>query len=207
MKKLLVVGLFKKLNAMLKKSVLFLFTVVVSSSTYAQTQEPILGIKLGQLASEQFFECPRDGGRDNWCFLFEDEKYRSRPREPKDSWSLYPSDSTLPTWVKRSRLLLRPNAEGVVDNFTVSTFGQSVQDRVVGSVTTRFGEPKKLLRQIAKTGAGVEVETVFAVWETSDTAVIHLCTRVDACSLKFFTKDGYKKYNEKIAQDLAKDKL
>lgn len=206
MKKLLVESLLKKLNARLKESVLFISTVVISSSAYAQTQEPILGIKLGQLASEQFFECPRDGRRDNWCFLLEDQS-RLRPREPNDTWILYPSDSTLPTWVKRSRLLLRPNAEGVVDNFTVSTLGQSVQDRVVGSVTPRFGEPKKLLRQIAKTGAGVEVETVFAVWEASDTAIIHLCTRLDLCSLKFFSKDGYKKYNEKIEQDLAKDKL
>jgi hypothetical protein len=189
------------------KSVFLISTVAIPSLLYAQSQDPILGIKLGQLASEQFFECYSDGGRDNWCFLFEDEKYRSRPREPKDSWTLYPRNLTLPTWVKKGRFLLTPNADGVVDNFTIQTLGPSVQDRVVGSVTPRFGEPKKLLRQIAKTGAGVEVETVFAVWETSDTAVIHLCTRVDACSLKFFSKDGYKKYNEKIEQDLAKDKL
>jgi hypothetical protein len=185
------------------KSVFLALFFVISSSTHAQLIEPILGIKLGELAVGQFDECPRQ--RDKWC------TERMRPKKQDDWWVLYAphrdSPSALPTWVKsQEELMIKPNAEGIVDHFTVTTRGPRVQDSVISVVTGRFGEPNNLSKRTGQTATGVQVESIYAFWETPDIVVTHICSYIDECRLSFYTKEAYKRVLEKIEKNEKRDK-
>jgi hypothetical protein len=165
---------------------------------YADAQEPILGIKLGQDFQGQFSEC--QGRRDNWCTL---SSLPPGMLMPPDS----DSPTGLPTWVKRDRLFLEPNKDGKVDRFYVTTLGPQVQDRVVDSVTGRLGKPTDFDRQIKQTAAGAKVEVVSARWKTDDAVAVHVCTQVTSCMLFFYTPEAYARELERRKQALQRDKL
>jgi hypothetical protein len=182
------------------RNVLIASLLAVSVSAWAQLQEPILGVKLGQPLKGQFSQCA--GRRDNWCFV----------TPTTDKWiKLNPPDldspTGLPTWMKRDYLTLEPNPDGIVDQFYVETLGPSVQDRVIESVKGRFGDPKQLERTEKQTTGGAKVETAYAVWETQDAAVTHVCIRINSCVLSFYTADAYKRHKERMQQQLQRNKL
>jgi hypothetical protein len=165
---------------------------------YADAQEPILGIRLGQEFQGQFSEC--QGRRDNWCTL------SSLPPGilmPPDT----DSPTALPTWIKRDRLSLAPNKDGKVDLFYVTTLGPQVQDRVIDSVSGRFGKPTELDRQVKQTAMGAKFEGVSARWKTDDAVVVHVCTQINACILSFYTPEAYAREMERRKQALQRDKL
>lgn len=165
---------------------------------YVDAQEAILGIRLGQDFQGQFSEC--QGRRDNWCTL---SSLPPGVLMPPDS----DSPTGLPTWVKRDRLSLEPNKDGKVDRFYVTTLGPQVQDRVVDSVSGRFGKPVELEKHVKQNAMGAKAEVVTAMWKTADTVVVHVCTQINACMLFVYTPEAYAREIERRKQALQRDKL
>jgi hypothetical protein len=180
------------------RTLCFVALLALTAPAHADVQAPVLGISLGQDFQGQFSECK--GRRDNWCTL------TSLP-----PGSLMPPDTdsptALPTWVKRDRLFLEPNKEGKVDRFYVTTLGPQVQERVIDSVTGRFGPPTELDKQVKQNAMGAKVEVLYAKWTLANTVVIHQCSQVNACTLFFYTSEGYAQMQERRKQELKRDKL
>lgn len=170
------------------KNVLLAVLSGLSMQVTAQNQAPILGVRLGEDFKSQFSDCGA-GQRDNWCWTSNDKIFLM----PPDS----ESPTALPVWVKREKLYPRPNSEGKLDFFNVSTLGPRVQGRVITAVTERFGEPTYQSKEVKQTSGGAQFEVIYSRWSTSTTVVTHDCGRVDECKLSFFTAEAYEKLVER----------
>ncbi|MDI1270559.1 MAG: hypothetical protein PSV40_15835 [Polaromonas sp.] len=180
------------------RTLYFAALLALTAPAHADVQSPILGISLGQEFQGQFSECK--GRRDNWCTLTSLLPGSLMPPDTN-------SPTALPTWVKRDRLFLEPNKGGKVDRFYLTTLGPQVQERVIESVTGRFGPPTVLDKQVKQNAMGVKVEVLFAQWNTADTVVVHECSQVNACTLFFSTAEAYSQLQERRKQELKRDKL
>lgn len=172
---------------------------LVGLATYAQAEEnkPILGIRLGEDLAGQFSECGT-GQRDNWCWV-------------SDKAFLMPPDSDSPTglpiWVKRQKLFVNPNGEGKLDSFRITTLGPRIQERVIASVTGRYGEPSAIRKDIKKNSMGAQVEVIYAKWTTTTAVVTHDCFKLDECTLTFLTPEADTKLTERAKAMQQRDKL
>ena len=180
-----------------------LMVVAASSPAQAQVAEPVLGIQLGQ--PFKIVECV--GRRDNWCSADDPRYVGPNPRYlnlmPPDN----DSPTALPTWVKREKLYLELRSDGVVDKFYVTTLGPSVQERVVESISGRFGKPTKYERQIKQNAMGATVEVVSAFWQTADAVISHTCLKVNSCTVFFYTAEAYAAEVARMEQRKQRDKL
>ena len=177
-------------------------TVIVTinfSMASAQIAEPILGISLGGQVS--FDKCDVSQGK-NWS-----QVSFSTP----DFLALNPPDhlgpNALPTWVRQERIYIRPSKDGLIEAFSVNTFGPSVQDRVLKSISGRFGEPTSLRKRMAQTATGATFEVAYAQWVTADAVVVHVCSRMDQCNVRFLTLTGWTAQEAEWQQRLKRDKL
>jgi hypothetical protein len=117
------------------------------------------------------------------------------------------SPTGVPTWVKRSRILIDANGDGLIDMFRIESQGPRVQERVIESIRGRLGEPYSYKRSEAQTNMGVKVEIVYAAWKNDQIAVTHVCTSINSCSVTFYTAERYKKHLELMEQRMKRDKL
>lgn len=177
-----------------------LVVAVATSLTQAQISEPILGIPLGKT-----FEPRRcEGQRHNWCSIDSiDKNSRYFNLMPPDT----DSSTGLPTWIRREKLNLFLNADGVVDKFYVTTLGPSVQDRVVESISGRFGKPATLDKQSKQNSMGVTIEAVSALWQTSDAVITHTGSQINSCTVFFYTVESYATALARMQQQKQRDKL
>lgn len=186
------------------KNIAMLLVVTFASIARAQLSEPILGIQLGK--PFKIVQCAVD--RNTWCRSEED----SRIDRPNPSYVfLSPPDissaNALPTWVKLDTTQLDMSPDGVAEKFSVKTFGPSVQDRVVDSISGRFGKPTTYEKKTRQTNMGVSVDIVFAQWETADAVITHGCTQINSCTVIFYTKEAHSKAKLLLEQRKQRDKL
>lgn len=180
-----------------------LMAAVTSSLAQAQIAEPVLGIQLGQLF--KIVQC--SGRRDNWCSTNDLRYYGANNR----IWSLMPPDddspTALPTWVRREKLVLESRSDGVVEKFYVNTLGPSVQDRVVESISGRFGKPTTYEKRTMQNAMGATVEAVSAIWKTADAVISHTCSQINSCTVFFFTAEAHAAEMVRMEQRKLRDKL
>jgi hypothetical protein len=185
------------------KNLVVLFVVTFASLARAQLSEPILGIQLGQ--PFKIVQC--EGRRDNWCSLEDTKRIGANPRY----LSLMPPDTdsstALPTWVKREKLSIELRPDGVADKFYVTTLGPSVQDRVVESISGRFGKPTKYEKQAKQNAMGATVEAISAIWQTADAVISHTCSQINSCIVFFYTVEAYAEAAARMEQRKQRDKL
>lgn len=169
----------------------------------SQLSEPVLGVQLGQVF--KIIKC--EGQRDNWCTTENLSTLGASPRALR----LMPPDtnspSALPTWVRRESLYLEFRTDGVVDKFYVTTLGPSVQDRVVDSISGRFGKPKLYEKKTAQNSFGAATEVVSATWETADAYISHSCSTLTTCTVFFATAEAHAAMKARQEQSKKQDKL
>ena len=186
------------------KNLVLLIVVTFTSLARAQLTEPILGIQLGQ--PFKIVQCAVD--RNTWCRSEEDARLdRPNPSFVFLSPPDVSSSNALPTWVKLDKTQLELRSDGVAEKFYVKTFGPSVQDRVVDSISGRFGKPTTYEKQAKQNAMGASVDVVFAIWQTADAVITHGCSQINSCTVIFYTTEAYSKAKLLMEQRKQRDKL
>ena len=186
------------------KNLALLLVVTFTSLARAQLTEPILGIQLGQ--PFKIVQCAVD--RNTWCRSEEDARLdRPNPSFVFLSPPDVSSSNALPTWVKLDKTQLELRSDGVAEKFYVKTFGSSVQDRVVDSISGRFGKPTTYEKQAKQNAMGASVDVVFAIWQTADAVITHGCSQINSCTVIFYTTEAYSKAKLLMEQRKQRDKL
>ena len=117
------------------------------------------------------------------------------------------SPNALPTWVKLEKLFLELRSDGVAEKLHITTLGPSVQDRVVDSISGRFGKPTTYEKSIMQNAMGAKIDAVFAEWRTVDAVIAHTCSKINSCTVSFYTTEAHSKAKLLMEQRKLRDKL
>lgn len=186
----------------MKRTLVALCGLFAGASIAGSTlDEPIFGLDLGKPWQRTLPPCPHYGVIQDYCAFGSAAAGLQLLKRPSRG-----EQHRIPSWVKET-MFVRTTPDGHLASIAVNTPGPDAQDRVIESVTSRFGPPTKLEPREAKNAYGASWIVTRVTWDLPDVKITFDCYRRDECSLRFATPVEAAAEIERAKAAREKDKM
>ena len=158
-----------------------------AASTSKAEEKPVLGLLFGQALDRFIPECLNNASTgDDYCSR---GKAIDRATPPLGAMVMAPtvtSKFNLPEWMLTNRpAFLYFNKEGALTGIEVDTTGPDQQERIINSITERYGTPTSKVDREVQNAYGAKWQVSKAHWDTHNMVVRFDCIDRTTCRVGF----------------------